>query len=463
MNPASALQAQALAASPSAPAVLVDAPPSPAPVPYTASELARYGAPQFALSFVALPLYVFLPEHFAARYAVPLGFLGAMLLLARLADAVLDPIIGRLADHMMGAGHGWRFMASSGVVLVFGFALLLSFPAVVPYAPQPGTFAAVMGLALLLTYAGYSALGVTHQAWGSTLGHDEAERARTFAWRESLGLAGVLVAATVTQLGGAAGFTLVFTISLVLGLWLVKSAPMPRDVLDQHTLHGLRAALEPLHHVAFRRLLLVYLASGVAASVPATLVLFFIRDRIDAADLSGLYLFIYFAFAAACVPLWLRAVRRYGAAASWLLGMALTVTVFLWAALLRPGDRWAYAAVCAASGLALGSDLVLPPALLAGLIRSLGHGGRLEGAYFGIWGMATKLTLALAAGIALPLLANLGYTPGTPATGTLPPLVIAYCLLPCGLKLLSGALLWFGWMRLARNPDFSQQQPRILP
>jgi Na+/melibiose symporter-like transporter len=77
--------------------------------------------------------------------------------------------------------------------------------------------------------------------------------------------------------------------------------------------------------------------------------------------------------------------------------------------------------------------------------------------------MATKLTLALAAGIALPLLADLGYTPGTPAIGTLPPLVMAYCLLPCALKLLAGALLWFGWMRLAGNPEFCQQQPRTLP
>lgn len=462
MNPASTLQAPATVAPPCAEGVASNDAPNPVPARYSAAQLARYGAPQFALSFVALPLYVFLPEHFATRYAVPLGFLGAMLLLARLADAVLDPIIGRMADHMLGAGRGWRFMASSGVVLAFGFALLLGFPAILPYAPQPGVFAAVMGLALLLTYAGYSAVGVTHQAWGAALGQNEAERARTFAWRESLGLAGVLVAATVTQLGGALGFTVVFTASLVLGLWLVNSAPMPRDFLGHHTLHGWRAALEPLHHVAFRRLLLVYLTSGVAASVPATLVLFFIRDRIGAAELSGLYLFIYFAFGAACVPLWLRAVRRFGTAGSWLIGMGLTVAVFLWAALLQPGDRWAYAAVCAASGLALGSDLVLPPALLAGLIRSLGHGGRLEGAYFGIWGMATKLTLALAAGIALPLLADLGYAPGTPATGALPPLVIAYCLLPCGLKLLSGALLWWGWMRPARNPKFLQQ-PRILP
>ncbi len=443
----------------SLPAAVPDARPR-ACRPHSSLQLARYGAPQFALSFVALPLYVFLPDYYATRYAVPLGFLGVVLLLARLLDGLIDPVLGRIADRMLGVGRGWGFMAVSSVALALGFALLLGFPARLAYAPQPALFAAVMGLALLLTYAGYSAVGVTHQAWGAGLGDTEAERARTFAWREALGLAGVLVAATVTQLGGASGFTLVFTASLALGLWLVKSAPRPRDVPGLHPLRGWRAALEPLRHVAFRRLLLVYLASGVAASVPATLVLFFIRDRIGAAQLSGLYLFIYFAFGAACVPLWLRAVRRFGAAASWLIGMGLTVAVFLWAALLQPGDRWAYAGVCAASGLALGSDLVLPPALLAGLIRSLGHGGRLEGAYFGIWGMATKLTLALAAGVALPLLASLGYTPGAAATGVLPPLVAVYCLLPCGLKLVSAALLWFGWMRPARNPDFLTARQR---
>ena len=429
----------------------------------TTGQLACYGAPQFALSFVALPLYVFLPDYYATRFAVPLVFLGAVLLLARLLDAVIDPAIGRLADHMLGAGRGWAFMAASGVLLVLGFTLLLGFPLVLAYAPQPGAFTAVMGLALMLTYCGYSAASVTHQAWGSTLGTGEAERVRIFGWREGLGLAGVLTAAGVTQLGGALGFTLVFTASLWFGLWLLRCAPTPREEFAHETLHGLRAAFEPLRHVAFRRLLLVYLASGVASSVPATLVLFFIRDRIGAPELSGLYLFIYFASGAVFLPLWLRVAKRCGAAPSWLVGMGLTVVVFLGAALLQPGDRWAYAAVCAASGLTLGSDLVLPPALLAGVIRSLGHGGQFEGAYFGIWSMATKLTLALAAGTALPLLACLGYVPGTAATGVLPPLVVAYCLLPCVLKLLAGAALWFGWMRRARSPACWYTQRRTSP
>jgi GPH family glycoside/pentoside/hexuronide:cation symporter len=50
------------------------------------------------------------------------------------------------------------------------------------------------------------------------------------------------------------------------------------------------------------------------------------------------------------------------------------------------------------------------------------------------------MTLALAAGVALPVLEWLGYVPGT-GQG-LGALSFAYALLPCCLKLLAAALLW---------------------
>ncbi len=57
-----------------------------------------------------------------------------------------------------------------------------------------------------------------------------------------------------------------------------------------------------------------------------------------------------------------------------------------------------------------------------------------------------KLALALAAGLALPLLDVWGYTPG--GEGNLLALSVTYALLPCVMKL--GALAWF-W-RLRRLP-----------
>ena len=256
-----------------------------------------------------------------------------------------------------------------------------------------------------------------------------------------------------TETGGAPAYALVFCASLGAGLVLLRRVPRPTAAPHApDAARKLREAVEPLRHAVFRRLLGLYAVSGIAASLPATLVLFFIRDRLAAPQLSGAFLFIYFGFAALGAPCWGRLVQRLGVAPAWFVGMLGSALVFSFAATLHAGDVRLYGVVCAASGLMLGADLILPPTLLADLIRILGHSGRLEGAYFGLWNMAAKLTLAIAAGVALPLLAALGYTPGTSAPGAFAPLVLAYCLLPAALKLAAAGLLWLGWMRRRGAP-----------
>jgi Na+/melibiose symporter-like transporter len=79
---------------------------------------------------------------------------------------------------------------------------------------------------------------------------------------------------------------------------------------------------------------------------------------------------------------------------------------------------------------------------LAGTITASGDQGRAEGAYFGWWNFATKLNLALAAGVALPALGALGYAPGARDEAALQTLTWAYCLLPCLLKTLAASLLY---------------------
>jgi Na+/melibiose symporter-like transporter len=189
--------------------------------------------------------------------------------------------------------------------------------------------------------------------------------------------------------------------------------------------------------------------------VPATLVLFFIRDRLQAPAFEPLFLFSYFAAGAASMPLWVRAVGRFGLERSWLGAMALAVLAFVWAALLGAGDVLAFGLVSVASGLALGADLALPAALLAGVIQRAGHAGRGEGAYFGWWNFAIKLNLALAAGLALPLLQGFGYSPGARDPSALWALTAAYCLLPCVLKLLAAALLYRRWVHTSEGDSRS--------
>jgi Na+/melibiose symporter-like transporter len=72
------------------------------------------------------------------------------------------------------------------------------------------------------------------------------------------------------------------------------------------------------------------------------------------------------------------------------------------------------------------------------------------GSCFGIWNFVAKLNLALAAGLALPVLAWLGYQPGC-GEGLLA-LSLAYALLPLTFKLLAAALLW-RWRHLLENAE----------
>ncbi len=83
----------------------------------------RYGLMGLPLAFVALPLYVVLPHHYAKTFGVPLAALGGVLLLARTLDALIDPLLGRWSDALFRQGGGTvlRYGAMACGVLGAGF------------------------------------------------------------------------------------------------------------------------------------------------------------------------------------------------------------------------------------------------------------------------------------------------------------------------------------------------------
>jgi glycoside/pentoside/hexuronide:cation symporter, GPH family len=191
---------------------------------------------------------------------------------------------------------------------------------------------------------------------------------------------------------------------------------------------------------AFCRLLAVFVVNGIASALPATLFLFFVADVLQLDKASGPLLALYFVAGATSLPFWVRLAARHGRVKAWLVAILLAIVAFAGASLLGTGDLWPFAAICIASGLALGADLALPAAIAA----DLGERQRQAGACFGVWNLVAKLNLALAAGLALPMLALLGYVPG--GSGGLAALTFSYALLPLAFKALAAVLLW-RWRR----------------
>lgn len=416
----------------------------------------RYGALGLPLAFAALPLHLALPAHYAGELGVPLASLGGLLLLTRAADALIDPWLGRQVDRWL-AGTRRQLAGLAGLaalLLVAGFQSLF-FP---PASVQGAALLGWCGLMLMACSLGCTTLGVLHQAWGARLGGDATQRTRLVAWREGAALVGVLLASVLPSMAGLQATSAALAATLAVGLAALALAPRPPRPVRQTTaptppdLPMVQSAASTsrwaaLHHAPLRRLLLVFGLNGLASAVPATLVLFFIRDRLQAPQAAPLFLGLYFTSAALSLPLWVRAVRRWGLVRSWAGGMGLAMAGFVATAGLQAGDLAGFGAICLLTGLALGADLSVPPALLAGLLQQADPQQRRDGEWFGWWQLVAKLTLALAAGLSLPLLQQLGYQPGlTEPTGTTA-LAWTYGALPCALKAMAALLLWHFWLR----------------
>jgi Na+/melibiose symporter-like transporter len=402
---------------------------------------AAYGLLGLPLAFVALPVYVHLPNVYAQQYGVPLAALGAVLLLSRSIDAVVDPWLGRWGDKLY--RHSWQAVWLAAVLMALavalGFAALFFPPAA---ALSPTGLLVWVGAALTLSHLAYSGLGILHQAWAARQGGGGMAQSRWVAWREGFALIGVLLASALPALWGWGPTTALLVLMLALGLFSWRRVARSALASTTALVPGLAVGSlwQPWQHAGFRRLLMVFMLNGLASAVPATLVLFFVQDLLQAPKaMEPLFLGLYFAAGALSFPRWLKVIDRIGLLRTWAMGLTLSV-------------------VCALSGMALGADLTVPGALLNQLIDRCGERGRTDGAFMGWWNLATKLNLALAAGLSLPLLGLWGYAPGQQGADAVLALGLAYGLLPCVLKLLAGLALYAGLMRrpdLMSGPDLA--------
>ena len=434
----------------------------------SARALLTYGFLRAPLALLELPLFVLLPAFYGREAGLALAVVGGVLFGARLIDAIADPFIGAAIDRARHTGGYRRWILMACVPLALGFGAMLH-----PPSWSGAGLAAWLAGCSVLTYLAWSTVTIAHQAWGAELGTNPADRVRITGFREACGLAGVLASAALLEPQHATSLTVLLVGALLSAAVLLRLAPLPaatdQDIRRVRAVEvastapaapaSPRASEWPWRELfanrAFRQLLIVFMLNGTASALPATLVLFFVADVLGEPMRAPLFLLVYFVAAALGMPLWVRLAVRSGAKRAWLIGMIASVIAFAWAFDLGQGDLIAFGVICAVTGLALGADLAMPPALLASAIAASGARGEREGAYFGVWSLATKLNLALAAGLGLPLIGWLGYQPGAPdsATGALS---FAYAALPCLIKLGAAWLLW----RLP-NPDL--QPPTVHP
>jgi len=419
----------------------------------TYRRLFAYGGPAFALAMPTIPAFVYLP----ALYAEGLGLavVGLVLLAARAIDVISDPIIGVVSDRYetrWGRRKPWIAIGA----LLAGFALIRLFQ-----PPEDVTSSYLLIWAIVL-YVGWTFIAVPYTAWGAELSDDYNERSKITGVREGLTLVGILVAGAIPAVTAgmgwsqADGLATVSWIAIAIGaptialsLWRVPEVTKAAETATKTSLSyaaTIQATKVLFANKPFVRLLTAWFINGMANGIPAALFLLYLEFALGATEAQRSALILaYFVSGVLSIPVWVPLSRRFGKHRVWCWAMIMNCAAFVWVPFLEPGQIAAFTIICVVTGVGLGADLALPPALQADVIDfdRLRSGKARAGLFFAMWSMATKLALALGVGITYPLLEALGFSAdGENSLSALRSLAVIYAGVPVVLKLVAIGVVW---------------------
>lgn len=395
----------------------------------------KYSFIAFPLAFAGIPVYLHAPDYYATNAGIKIEVIGFALLFLRLADAFLDPFIGSLSD---------RFFHYRDKIIYFGsFLLLLGFWMI--FHPIASGIIFWFILSIFLCTLGFSLVAINIQAFGGLWDIPAAQATKVIVTREAIGLLGLLAASIIPTIFyifyKESNFHLmtVMLMFIVIFSLIVFSSWFKSSVIRSPDDKSYNESMKLIFiNKKVKLFFISYFFSAFAAAIPATLIIFYVRDYLNAEQYLGPFLLVYFASGALSMPIWKTLAIKQTCKHAWLYSMIFALFSFIWAFFLQPNDIFGFFIICFLSGMAVGANLGLPSAIIAEFI-SLNKHEKYAASYYSISNFLSKFSLAVASGIALPTLGFMGYQPGIARTDFLFP--ITYALLPCFFQILSILIL----------------------
>jgi len=434
--------------------------------------LISYALPALVIALPTIPIFIYLPTLYGVELGLGLATTGLILLVSRIFDTVTDPLVGVLSDRFTVRGSRRKpWIAVGAVIAGLGLFKILNPPTAVD-----GGY--LLGWSMVL-YAGWTMVAVPYMAWGAELSTDYNERTRITSWREGLMLLGIVGAAAVNALAAQMGWSETESIGVIawvaiglgvivvpLLLWKVPdsgAATTPNRMGIGQLRRGLASLIA---NRPFLRLLSAWFLNGLANGIPAALFFIYLEHGLGAgAAERPLFVLAYFLAAIAAIPFWSTLSRRFGKHRVWCWAMAAACIAFAVVPLIPDGAFAAFAIVCVVTGMALGADLVLPPAIQADVVDydELRSGKSRAGLQFALWGMSTKFALAAAVGLALPWLEAAGFDPAAPTDSGKSMLTVIYALLPVVIKVTAIAIVWRFPLTAEKQAVIRRRLDRLRP
>ncbi|MCW2388543.1 Na+/melibiose symporter-like transporter [Sphingobium sp. B11D3B] len=383
-----------------------------------ALRLIRFSAVAVPIAAATMPIGVYLPAIFARDFGLSLGMIGFIFLIGRLWDAISDPLIGSLSDRTRSRFGRRKPWMAAGAVLFTLSSIFLFFP-VATVTPL------YLGGVLFVFYLGWTAIQIPFLAWSGEISGHYHERTRIATYQTVVGSAALFVTLLLPALAdqlrpGDGHLQMSLMGALVLatvipGVFLSLTAfpEVPAPAGPAETL----SIKQTLRAVFANTLLLRVLASDfavtLAQSIRAALIVFYVSFYMGRPDWAAALFLFQFIFGIFAGPIWLRIGLKLGKHRTAVLGELVQVAVNLSLLLVTPDTFGLLLALTLVQGLAQGSGNLMLRAIVADIAdkHRLETGEERTGLYYSVFSLAGKGASAIAIGVALPLVAWLGFDP----------------------------------------------------
>ncbi len=182
-------------------------------------QLSALAAPGILSAVMQGPMASVLPTLYAQRFGLNMAVIGSILLVSRIFDAVIDPVIGYLSDitrSPIGSRKPWLIAGSA-------LATIALYKLYVPGGSAGANY--FLGWSLAIFFA-WTLSEIPFNAWTLELSRDTNERARIFGYRTFAVYIGGIIIAVAPELVPGSGGQMTFGVLKALSVGVILAIPL---------------------------------------------------------------------------------------------------------------------------------------------------------------------------------------------------------------------------------------------
>lgn len=405
----------------------------------------NYAVLAIPLAFVGLPIYINVSDFYVRHFEVNIAFLAIIILAVRLLDALQEPFLGLLSDYLIK-----KNISHKKIIYVSASFLALSFFALFnpPNFTNPSLILLWLAVSMLATYSFFNLTVVNFEALAVIIAKNSAQRIEVNSYKEFFGLIGILIAAsspTIIKILLKNEENNYFYLSLIFAFLLFSAIvfffhKIPIEENKITTKFNFKKILfEIFSNKIFLKFMGIFFINSLAVSLPASVITFYVNDVLKCPEKLGIFLTIYFLSAAIFMIFWKKIAQKIGKINSWSISILGSILTFIFAYFVDSSNSDLFYLICFLSGVFLGADLMMPPAIIAEIIHQ--KHDKIS-SYLSFWNMINKAGLMCASFLSLMTLWLVSFDAKNVNQESLMAIPIIYAIIPCALKMLVVLLLY---------------------